>query len=81
MQLVLSGGTDMQQAADFIKSQQYVAGVGRDDHTLSVTLNDGKMSPVLLKAVVNADIGVEEARRMTRSLEDVYLEIMQEAKN
>ena len=80
VQLVLSGDEDVAKASKFLKSQNYVAGVNADNHQLTVTLNDDKMSSGLLSTLVGQGIKVEEARRMTRSLEDVYLEIMREAK-
>ena len=52
-----------------------------DNHNLTVTLDDKTTSSHLLSAVVKHGILVEEAQRMTRSLEDVYIEIMREAKN
>lgn len=80
MQIALSGDADVARATAFLKGQDYVSAVNTRDHNLSVTLNDGQMSARLLTALVGQGISVEEARRMTRSLEDVYLEIMREAK-
>ena len=81
VQLTLSGDTDVTKATGFLKTQSYVESVSADNHNLTVTLNDEKMSAGLLSALVGQGVKVEEARRMTRSLEDVYLEITREAKN
>jgi ABC-2 type transport system ATP-binding protein len=80
VQFTLSADEDIAKASKFLKTQSYVASVSADNHNLTVTLNDEKMSSGLLSALVGQGVSVEEARRMTRSLEDVYLEIMREAK-
>ena len=81
VQFTLSGDDDVARATAYLKSQSYVAGVTAENHNLTVTLNDEMQSSRLLTALVKDGVNIEEARRMTRSLEDVYLEIMREAKN
>jgi ABC-2 type transport system ATP-binding protein len=81
VRFTLSEDEDVSKAARFIEGQSYVAGVRADNHSLTITLSDGKASAKLLTALVKHGVSVEEAQRMTRSLEDVYLEIMREAKN
>jgi ABC-2 type transport system ATP-binding protein len=80
MRFKFSGDEDVARAAQFLASQSYVTDVTSEDHSLSVTLSDENMSHGLLTALVRQDVNVEEARRLTRTLEEVYLGIMQEAK-
>ncbi len=81
MRFTLSNDTDVQKATSFLNSQSYVENIAADGHNLTVTMNDSNSAPGLLVTLVKQGINVEEAQRVTRSLEDVYLEIMKESKN
>jgi ABC-2 type transport system ATP-binding protein len=81
VKLTIGGDEDIQKAVSFLNSQSYISNVAIDQRVLTTTLSDEKKAAGLLATLVKQGINVEEAQRITRSLEDVYLEIMQEAKN
>jgi ABC-2 type transport system ATP-binding protein len=80
VKLTISGDEDIQKAVSFLNSQSYISSVAIDQRVLTTTLIDEKKASGLLATLVKQGINVEEAQRITRSLEDVYLEIMREAK-
>lgn len=80
MRFTLSDDNDVQKAVSFLGSLNYVENTAADKNILTVTMNDSSKADGLLVTLVQQGIKVEEARRITRSLEDVYLEIMREAK-
>jgi ABC-2 type transport system ATP-binding protein len=81
VQFTMSGDDDVARATAYLNAQSYVESVSTENRSLTVTLNDDVKSSRLLTALVKDGVTIEEARRMTRTLEDVYLEIMREAKN
>jgi ABC-2 type transport system ATP-binding protein len=81
VKLTIGEDADIQKAVSFLNSQSYVSSVAIDQRVITTTLSDEKKAAGLLATLVKHDINVEEAQRVTRSLEDVYLEIMKESKN
>jgi ABC-type multidrug transport system, ATPase component len=55
-----------------------VAGIGEDGHRILVTLGKGSPAAPVITGLIQAQIGVEEATKIARSLEEIYLDIVQE---
>jgi ABC-2 type transport system ATP-binding protein len=80
MELTLPDAVEVAKAVSFLNSQGFVKALQTQATHLKVTLNDEQMASRLLNVMVGQGINVEEARRLTRSLEDVYVEVMKEAR-
>jgi ABC-2 type transport system ATP-binding protein len=78
--LTLPDAAEVAKAVKYLNSQGFVQALEPAPPHLKVTLKDEHMAPKLLNLLVGQGIMVEEARRQTRSLEDVYLEVMKESK-
>jgi ABC-2 type transport system ATP-binding protein len=74
MELTLADAAEAARAAEFLRGQNFVAGADPDASHLRVTLREAAQAAGLLRLLVGQGFAVEEARRVTRSLEDVYLE-------
>ncbi len=77
--LTLSDAAEVDKAAAALTSQAFVKSLQPAPPHLRVALKDEKAASKLLGLLVAQGVNVEEAKRQTRSLEDVYLEVMKEA--
>ncbi|MDD4465432.1 MAG: ABC transporter ATP-binding protein [Dehalococcoidales bacterium] len=75
VEIVLDGEEDPDMAVRVIESVEYVERIALANGKIRVVFKKGK-SPDLLPALVNAGIRVSEISRTSRSLEDIYLEII-----
>jgi len=66
---------DAQRALDIINSLDFVSDCERENKRIIVTLKE-KSSSSLLNVLMEEGIEVEEIKKVEKSLEDVYLDIM-----
>ena len=65
-----------------VSAIDYVSDFNRHKDGITVTLAKSEMSSTLLSFLVEKGVKVEEIKRVSKSLEDVYLEIVrQEERN
>ena len=74
-EISLTDAANAKNAFDLLQSLDYVLDSKLDGLTITVTLNEEKSSTILNELVHNG-IKVEEAKKMTKSLEDIYLDIV-----
>ncbi|MDW5563624.1 MAG: ABC transporter ATP-binding protein [Methanomassiliicoccus sp.] len=75
--ITLSKEQDAQTAMDLIKKSPTVTAARADGARISVDHLEDSASP-LLSSLVRAGIGVEEVHKASRSLEDVYIDLVRE---
>ena len=71
----LTDAANAKNAFDLLQSLDYVSDCKLDGLRIITTLKD-ENSSTILNELVNNGINVEEAKKMTKSLEDVYLDII-----
>ncbi len=74
MELTLADAAEAGRTADYLRTQGFLAGVAPEGSRLRVTLREEGAGAHLLRLLVGEGFAVEEARRVARSLEEVYLE-------
>ena len=74
-EITLIDTADVRIALDLLHSLDYVSNCEEDGLRITVTLKEEKSSTIL-NVLVNNGIKVEEAKRLAKSLEDVYLDIV-----
>jgi ABC-2 type transport system ATP-binding protein len=67
-------------ASGLVSAVEHVAGCEQRDNLLVVTLDNNGSSSALLSLLVEKGIAVEEMKKVTKSLEEVYLETVAEKK-
>lgn len=72
--VTLAPDGDRKRADEILAGLPQVSGTGWEDGACSVTLADPADAPDVLAALITGGVRVAEARRETRSLEEVYLE-------
>ena len=72
--VALAGAGARARACETVGSLPFVAGCDADDDALRCTLADPAAIPDLVAALVGAGFRIEEVRRSSRSLEEIYLE-------
>ncbi|NLA38046.1 MAG: ABC transporter ATP-binding protein [Methanomicrobiales archaeon] len=72
--VVLADPDDRAGASRVISALPFVAGCDPDGEDLLCTLSDPGATPDLIAALVGAGLRIEEVRRSSRSLEEIYLE-------
>ena len=75
VEIALTNEKEAEKARDLLMSSDYVSACERDGTKLIVSINDGKPS-TLLNALMNGSIQVEEVRTITKSVEDIYLNVV-----
>ena len=85
MEVTVSGADDALRARELLQSSGLVAAVeiedtgdGRHPCKVSISLN-GRGNPEIIELLAGSGVRIEEAVRVTRSLEDIYLETMKTA--
>ena len=82
VEITLPDNREVEKALKLLNSLDYVSGCNRHNDGITVTLAGSDMSSRLLSFLVKNGIEVEEIKRVSKSLEDVYLEIVrQEERN
>ncbi|MGB7532485.1 MAG: ABC transporter ATP-binding protein [Halobacteriota archaeon] len=74
-EITLIDTADVRNALDILHSLDYVSDCEEDGLRITVTLKEEKSSKIL-NELVNNGISVEEAKRLAKSLEDVYLDVV-----
>ena len=74
-EITLSDAANAKNAFDLLQSLDYVSDCKLDGLRIITTLKD-ENSSTILNELVNNGINVEEVKKMTKSLEDVYLDII-----
>ncbi|MBP7410245.1 MAG: ABC transporter ATP-binding protein [Methanoculleus sp.] len=72
--VALSGRDDRVRACEVARALPFVVGCDADGDTLHCTLAEPGATPDLVGALVGANFRIEEVRRSSRSLEEIYLE-------
>lgn len=72
--IALASPDDSARATATITALPFVAGCDADGSSLHCTLTEPDATPDLIEALVGAGLRVEEVRRSSRSLEEIYLE-------
>jgi len=75
VEIVLTDEKEAMKAQTLLLSSAYVSTCERDGAKLLATITDGKPS-TLLNALTNGSIQVEEVRTVTKSVEDIYLTVV-----
>ena len=76
VEIALSDGREVEKALNLLNSLNYISECKRHNDGITVTLTESEMSSVLLSFLVEQGLKVEEIKRVTKSLEDIYLEIV-----
>lgn len=78
VEIALSDGREVEKASNLLSSLNYISERKRHNDGITVTLTESEMSSTLLSFLVEQGLKVEEIKRVTKSLEDVYLEIVRQ---
>ena len=82
VEIALSDIGEVEKALVLVSALDYVSECNRHNDGITVTLAESEMSSTLLSFLVQKGVKVEEIKRVSKSLEDVYLEIVrQEERN
>ena len=76
-EITLTDAANAKHAFDFLQSLDYVADCKPDGLGITATLKEENYSNILNELVSNG-IKVEEAKKLAKSLEDVYLDVVEE---
>ena len=76
IQITLDDGENARLAAGLLSSLQYVSGVNVRDTSIIATVDKGIKPSDIITYLVQHNIEVEEVKKMSRSLEDIYLEVV-----
>ena len=76
VEIALSDGREVEKALNLLNSLNYISECKRHNDGITVTLTESEMSSTLLSFLVEQGLKVEEIKRLTKSLEDIYLEIV-----
>jgi ABC-2 type transport system ATP-binding protein len=75
VEIVLTNEAEAMKAQTLLLSSAYVSACERDGAKLLATMTDGKPS-TLLSVLTNGRIQVEEVRTVTKTVEDIYLTVV-----
>ena len=76
VEIALSDGREVEKALNLLSSLNYISECKQHNDGITVTLTESEMSSTLLSFLVEQGLKVEEIKRVTKSLEDIYLEIV-----
>ena len=76
VEIALSDGREVEKALNLLNSLNYISECKRHNGGITVTLTESETSSTLLSFLVEQGLKVEEIKRVTKSLEDIYLEIV-----
>ena len=77
VEIALADSEEADKASHIITSLDFVSDCERENARIIVALN-GKSSSTLLKTLIGESINVEELKKVEKSLEDVYLDIVRQ---
>jgi len=75
VEISLTDEKEAEKALDLLNSLDYVSECERDGLRITATIR-GEKTSTILSALMKDGVRVEEARKVTKSLEDVYLDIV-----
>jgi ABC-2 type transport system ATP-binding protein len=78
VEIALTNEKEAEKALDLSKSLDYVSKCERNDVRITTIINDVEPS-TLLKALMNGSIQVEEVKNVTKSLEDIYMNVVNQS--
>lgn len=78
IEIALANEKEAEKALDLLKSLDYVLECERDDVRITTIINDVEPS-TLLNALINGSIQVEEVKTVTKSLEDIYMNVVNQS--
>lgn len=82
VEITLSDSREVEKALNLLSSLDYASDCKQYNLGIAITLAESERSSTLLSFLMEKGIKVEEIKRVTKSLEDVYLEIVhQEERN
>jgi ABC-2 type transport system ATP-binding protein len=82
VEISLSDNTEINKALDLLSTLSCVSDCNQHNNEIVVTLTETNKASTVLSYLVGQGLNIEESKRVTRSLEDVYLEIVhQEEQN
>jgi len=76
VEIAFSDSREVEKALNLLSSLDYVSDCKQYNLGIAITLAENKRSSTLLSFLMGKGIKVEEIKRVTKSLEDVYLEIV-----
>jgi ABC-2 type transport system ATP-binding protein len=74
VEIVLSDDTDRGQACSLLSALDYVADCSQSEKGITAVVKEGAAPSQLLNYLVSSGISVEEIKKVSRSLEDLYLD-------
>lgn len=78
IEIALTNDKEAEKALDLLKSLDYVSECERDNMRITTIINDVEPS-TLLNALINGSIQVEEVKNVTKSLEDIYMKVVNQS--
>lgn len=78
VEITLTNEKEAEKALDLLNSLDYVSECERNDVRITTIINDVEPS-TLLKALMNGSIQVEEVKNVTKSLEDIYMNVVNQS--
>ena len=75
VQIIMSSEEAAEKALSLLRSLDFITECSRQKREISASMDGGKTPSALLSLLVENGLEVEEVKRATRSLEDLYLEI------
>jgi len=79
VEITFSDSKDAEKALNILNSLDFVSDCKWEDSRITAVIRDEKSSTILSVLMKNG-IGVEEIKRVTKSLEEVYLDIVQQGR-
>jgi ABC-2 type transport system ATP-binding protein len=78
VEIAFSDSREVEKALNLLSSLDYISDCKQYNLGIAVTLTESKRSSTLLSLLMEKGIKVEEIKRVTKSLEDVYFEIVRQ---
>ncbi len=76
LQIVMSSNETAEKAFSLLRSLDYLSNFSRKRCEITATMDSSKTPSSVIAYLMERGLGVEEIKRTTRSLEDLYLEII-----
>jgi len=78
VEISLSDNKELNEALNLLSSLSYVSDCQQHNNGIVITLTETNKASTVLSYLVGQGLKIEESKRVTRSLEDVYLEIVRQ---
>jgi ABC-2 type transport system ATP-binding protein len=80
VEMIFSDNTEAEKACNLIDKVDYITNCRQEGNRITATLDKNKSTSTLLSLLTQQEIKIEEIKRLTRSLEDIYLEVVSSEK-